>query len=251
MGDSIIEGWRGMSFGNLVTAKKRNIKVFESLFMERNGADFEGMALGIAGDKTFNLLWRLQNGELPTELRPSVWWILIGTNDFGKEPPHCSPQVVLMGIKRVVGELLKQRPGSTIVVNSLLPRSHEYMKGRLVDIEDTDRVTIWQGIMEVNRQLRDYCAKLRNVVYYDATSVFVERDEGSKGVDGMYIPKELMYDYLHPTAEGYEKWGKEIIAKVHEVLEADRDTGRLPLPVRWWERKKQPKPNAAEKTGKP
>jgi lysophospholipase L1-like esterase len=239
LGDSITEGWRGMSFGQPVPAKKPNIKVFDKLFHERRGADFEGLALGIAGDRTNNLLWRIQNGEIPPDLRPSVWWILIGTNDFGRELPHCSPEVVLMGITRVVEEMRRLRPGSTIVVNALLPRSEDDLDGRLVDSKHGNRVTVWQGIMEVNRGLREYCASIRNVVFFDATSIFVKQDNGTKGLDGMYIPKELMYDYLHPTAEGYKKWGDEIIATVHDVIDASSsEKGRLFLSSKWWERPK-------------
>lgn len=242
LGDSITEGWRGMSFGQPVPAKKPNIKVFESLFHERKGADFQGLALGIAGDRTNNLLWRMQNGEIPSDLHPSVWWILIGTNDFGRDLPHCSPEVVLMGITRVVEEMRKLRPGSTIVVNALLPRSEDDLDGWLVDSKHGSRVTVWQGIMEVNRRLRQYCANVRNVVYFDATSIFVRQANGTKGLDGMYIPKELMYDYLHPTAEGYKIWGDQIISTVHNVMEASSsEKGRLPLPAKWWERTKKSK----------
>jgi lysophospholipase L1-like esterase len=236
LGDSITEGWRGMSLGLPVPEKKPNVPVFESLFDERRGADFQGLALGIAGDRTYHLLWRMQNGEIPANLQPSVWWISIGTNDFGRDLPHCSPEVVLMGIIRVVKEMQKLRPGSTIVVNSVLPRSED-INGRLVDSKHPDHLTVWQGILEVNRGLRIYCSKLRNVVYYDATSIFVRQDEGIKGVDGMFIPKELMYDFLHPTAEGYKKWGDEIISSIHDLIEASQsEKGRLPLSATWWDR---------------
>ena len=51
LGDSITEGWRGTSFGKPTPRKKGNIKVFDSLFRESKGGDFEGLALGIAGDR--------------------------------------------------------------------------------------------------------------------------------------------------------------------------------------------------------
>lgn len=240
LGDSIIEGWRGMSLGQLIPEKKPNIKVFDAHFDERKGAKFQGLALGLAGDKSYNLLWRIQNGELPPDLQPSIWWISIGTNDFGRALPHCSAEVVLLGIKRVVEELRRLRPGSKIVVNSVLPRSEDDLNGRLLDSKNPNRKTVWQGIMEVNRGLRDYCSKIGNVSYFDATSIFVRQDEGTKGVDGMYIPKDLMYDFLHPTAEGYEKWGDAIISKVHEVIDASQsEKGRLPLSVTWWETEKR------------
>jgi hypothetical protein len=51
LGDSITEGWRGTSLGKHVEHKEANIDVFNSLFHVDEGADFQGLALGIAGDK--------------------------------------------------------------------------------------------------------------------------------------------------------------------------------------------------------
>lgn len=182
-----------------------------------------------------NLLWRIQNGEIPDTLRPSVWWILIGTNDFLLYE-HCSPDVVLMGIKRVVEEMRKLRPGSIIVVNSILPRTEVDLKGRLFDAKDPDRITLWTGIMEVNRKLRLYCDKFRNVVFYDATSIFLKKDQDTRGIEGMYIPKDLMEDYVHPTKEGYKQFGAAITLAVHQLIDASAvDEGRKPLPHSWWE----------------
>jgi len=235
LGDSIIEGWRGMSFGLPVDSKRTNAVVFDSLFQKRQGADFQGLALGIAGDKTTNLLWRIQNQEIPDSLHPSIWWIQVGTNDFLRTN-YCSPEVVLMGIQRVIEELRKLRPGSLIVVNSLLPRS-DADDGSLLS---PDKTSVWQGIMEVNRGLRIYCEKFRSVVFFDATSIFLRQKKGTVGVDGQYIPLDLMADYLHPSAKGYKLWGDAIVAAIYELLDASQsEKGRLPLP-HWWKGQSKP-----------
>lgn len=44
----------------------------------------EGVALGIAGDTSPNVLFRLLHGEMPDYFTPKVWWILIGNNDLGR-----------------------------------------------------------------------------------------------------------------------------------------------------------------------
>jgi len=44
-----------------------------------NDLSLNALPLGIAGDRTVDLLWRIRNGEMPEELNPSIWWILIGT----------------------------------------------------------------------------------------------------------------------------------------------------------------------------
>jgi beta-glucosidase len=225
-----------MSLGQLHPEKVNNIKVYESLFDKSQGADFQGLALGIAGDKTFNLLWRIQNGEVPDSLHPSVWWLLIGTNDFQRNDPHCSPEVVVLGVKRVIEELRRLRPGSTIVLNSLLPRS-DSDDGTLVDAEHPKHLTVWQGILEVNKELRDYCQIFRNLYYFDATSIFIrQKNNTAKGINAEFIPNELMYDYLHPTAEGYRLWGEKIVSTLHELMDASHVSKRLPLSSLWWTR---------------
>ena len=40
-------------------------------------------ALALPGDTTANLLWRIQNGELPIAAPPKAVVIMIGTNDIG------------------------------------------------------------------------------------------------------------------------------------------------------------------------
>jgi lysophospholipase L1-like esterase len=64
LGDSITEGWRGTSLGKSVEYKEPNVKVFNSLFHVDQGADFQGLPLGIAGDKVSDGFVGLLRGEL-------------------------------------------------------------------------------------------------------------------------------------------------------------------------------------------
>lgn len=50
LGDSITEGWLGLSMGFPNGRKSENLKVFQSLFSVEEGGEFEGLALGISGD---------------------------------------------------------------------------------------------------------------------------------------------------------------------------------------------------------
>jgi len=225
LGDSIIEGWRGLSFGQVNPNKAENTRTFEKLFAKGFGhnADFEGLALGIAGDKTFNLLWRLQNGEIPDSLHPKVFWFLIGTNDFGHDDkPHCSPEVVLMGVLRVIEELRAARPHTLIVVNSILPRSED---GGAVTSQENNLPTVWEGILEVNRELKDYCSNHHNLRYFDATPIFLRQKPDTKGVDGQYIPDSMMGDYLHPTAKGYLEFGEAVVKEMYHIMDSSQAKG--------------------------
>ena len=223
LGDSIIEGWMGTSFAQKVEKKQDNVKVFENLFDMDSGqrAEFDGLALGIAGDKSQNLLWRLKNGEMPKKLKSKVYWILIGTNDFlkgGQSIEQCSEEVVLMGVIRVVKEMMILRPSSTIVVNGLLPRSDI---GRETDgrLYKENEKTVMDAIDVVNMKLQEFCALHDDLEYFDASALFTAMDSKlGEGNFSKYIPEELMKDRLHPTASGYEKWGNQIVEKLRMVL---------------------------------
>ena len=46
--------------------------VFETPLTQEYYKDFGALNLGMGGDQTQHLLWRLQNGELPDVLQPEV-----------------------------------------------------------------------------------------------------------------------------------------------------------------------------------
>jgi hypothetical protein len=78
-----------------------------------------GCALGIAGDSANNVLWRLLHGEMPDGFNPKIWWVHVGMNDLGRQ--QCSEEVVVIGVLRIVEEILNKRPKARVVINSLLP----------------------------------------------------------------------------------------------------------------------------------
>ena len=157
----------GTSFGEPLDQKKSNKQVFQKLFVKsaKSKAKFNGFVLAMAGDKSPNLLWRMQNGEIPDNLNADVWWILIGTNDFLKDGlDNCSDEVVLMGVRRIVEEMKLLRPSSKIVVNGILPRSGR-SDGLL--FEPGGKRNVMNAIQDVNRELRAYCEQHENVEYFE------------------------------------------------------------------------------------
>ena len=58
------------------------------------------VSMGLIGDTTVNLLWRLENGEGPDGLKAKVVVVLIGTNDLVQQadvrlpalPVYCSAE---------------------------------------------------------------------------------------------------------------------------------------------------------------
>ena len=156
------------------------------------------------------------NNEIPKNLETKIIWVLIGTNDFLRDDmDQCSDEVVLMGIRRVVDELMLQRPYSMIVVNSLLPRKNG--KGKLYDKKNK---TIQDAIDKLNSNLEVFCESHELLEYFDATDLFVRTNNSlGDGKESKYIPEALMKDHIHPTTQGYEDFGKKILTKLHELLD--------------------------------
>ena len=70
IGDSITQGW-----------ERRGKDVWTKFYGQRNAAN-----LGIGGDRTQHVIWRLNNGNL-AGIAPKVAVIMIGTNNSGSNTP--------------------------------------------------------------------------------------------------------------------------------------------------------------------
>ena len=158
------------------------------------------------------LLWRIQNGELPSNINPSVFWLLIGTNDIGRT--WCSPEMVVVGVIRNVEEILSRRPLARVVINGLLPRS--FNKDGHVTKGGTMKPSVWEDIKAINTELHMYATYRERVSYFE-TKVFFKDPKTHQ----LQIDNELMPDLLHPSPVGYKLWGEEIVATLDALLEED------------------------------
>jgi len=175
LGDSITQGWEG------------NKKIWTENF----GA-FKPVNLGISGDQTGHVLWRITDGKEIAPLKPKVAVIMIGTNNTGG---HSAEQIA-GGIEAIVKELRKQKPEMKILLLGVFPRSAK--------AEDAIRAKI--------KKINETIAKLDDgkfVFYKDIGDKFLDED-GT-------LDKKIMPDLLHLSAAGYEIWAsaiKEDIAKL-------------------------------------
>jgi lysophospholipase L1-like esterase len=176
VGDSITQGWEGA--GKKVWAD--------------NFATFKPVNLGIGGDQTGHVLWRITDGKELEPLKPKLAVIMIGTNNTNA---HTTEQIA-GGIKAIVEELRKQRPEMKILLLGVFPRS-----ARAAD-------AIRDKVIRIN----EIIAKLddgKNVFYKDIGAKFLEKDGA--------LDKKIMPDALHLSEEGYEIWAaaiKDDIAKL-------------------------------------
>lgn len=179
IGDSITHFFGGEPRGSI----RNGADVWEKYYWNRNAVN-----LGFGWDRTENVLWRLQNGELEGT-SPKAVVLLIGTNNLDVN----SPEEIADGVRAICQELHTRLPEANILLLGLLPRSAQ---------PDARRARV----KEVNQQL----AKL------DGTGNVVFVDIGAKFVSASgEISKEVMADALHPTEIGYE-----IVASAIEPLVA-------------------------------
>jgi len=76
LGASVVEEMDGRWFGNSHDEDLNRLeKLFNKNFKKDQGAELDAVALGIAGDTSPSVLWRLLNGEMPSEFNPKIWWL--------------------------------------------------------------------------------------------------------------------------------------------------------------------------------
>lgn len=189
VGDSITQGWEGS--GKAVWKQK-----FES---------WKPMNLGIGGDKTEHVLWRITEGKELEGINPKVIVMMIGTNNTGRD----TPEQIAEGIEAIVKEFKKQRPEAKILLLGVFPRSGK--GGNTIPKEQTSVPTrdLHVKIPAINERI----AKLddgKTVKYLDIGKVFLD----GKGD----LPKSIMPDYLHLSPAGYEKWATAIENVVPEMM---------------------------------
>ncbi|CAM9365268.1 unnamed protein product [Ectocarpus sp. 12 AP-2014] len=169
-------------------------------------ADLGSINLGVSGDQTQHLLWRLQNGELPDVLQPESILVAIGTNNLGK---GMDAQDTVGGVKAVVKYVREQRPDALVSVMALFPRA---------DPNDKKNPTPWPVIDEVNGLL-EHMLRLKfgtqKVHFIDCNDRFLVEDRFGREV----LNKEfILPDNLHLTGDGLDAWADCAEAAVHSGL---------------------------------
>jgi lysophospholipase L1-like esterase len=221
LGDSITHGWEGQ-------------KAWQQYF-----GSFKPVNLGIGGDQTGHVLWRITEGHELDQLKPRAAVIMIGTNNIGG---HTAKQIA-GGIKAIVEELKRQKPGIKILVLGVFPRGNaadadrsldqitaavqpinEELKKETPDIKrlnalvrnlERHRGTI--PAAKLNKKVAQINAIIANlddgktVFYKDIGKEFLDQNGGLSG--------EIMPDYLHLSAKGYDIWGKAIKGDLEKIVQ--------------------------------
>jgi lysophospholipase L1-like esterase len=221
LGDSITHGWEG-----------------QKAWQEHFGS-FKPVNLGIGGDQTGHVLWRITEGHELDHLKPKAAVIMIGTNNIGG---HTAQQIA-GGIKAIVEELKRQKPDIKVLVLGVFPRGgsgdaersleqitegirpiNEELKKENPDVKrlnalvrnlEQQRGTV--PAAKLNKKVAEInaiIAKLddgKTVFYKDIGKEFLDQSGGLSGA--------IMPDYLHLSARGYDIWGKAIKGDLEKLVQ--------------------------------
>ena len=161
--------------------------------------------LGISGDRTQHLLWRIDQGTLEG-LSPRFAAVLIGTNNVSAGD---SAAEIAAGVERVVERVLEALPEVHVLVQGLLPRGAP---------EDPERT----AVQAVNRHLAALGVR-RQVTYRDFGPRFLERD-------GRLRIELYGGDGLHLSPSGYGVWARAL-ADTLAALDGAQPSDRLAPPA--------------------
>jgi len=159
LGDSIVEGWDN--------------GVWNEYF-----GRYKPVRLGLGGDKTQQVLYRIEHGELDG-LGSKLVVILIGTNNFGLGTS--TPELVARGVGAVIRAVKAKLPEAQILLLGILPR------------DEQPGTELRKNVAATNALLAGLSGD--RVQYLDVGQAFL--DPSGK------LPAELMADFLHPTPKGY------------------------------------------------
>ena len=176
IGDSITQGWGGKGKG-----------VWAKFYGKRNTVN-----LGIGGDRTQHVIWRLDNGNLK-DITPKAAVIMIGTNNSGSN----SSKEIADGVEAIVKQIRTKSPKTQILLLGVFPRgTNNADKRRKVN----------EGANAIFSKLDDG----EHVHYLDIGPKFLKKD-GT-------LTREIMPDLLHLSERGYTIWAESIEDKLASLL---------------------------------
>jgi lysophospholipase L1-like esterase len=157
--------------------------------------------LGISGDRTENVIWRLQNGAFDG-IHPKVATLLIGTNntDGNHYLKISTPEELAAGIWKICSIVRKMSPDTEIVLLGILPYGYKANHR-----DETNMAT--------NRIISKFPGKDPQIHYHDLGHLFLKKQGRGK------VRGDLMPDHLHPNIEGGELMLKTLAPVISKLMQ--------------------------------
>ena len=200
-GDSITRRWGAVDYPDLLANWKQN-------FFGWNAADF-----GWGGDRTQNIRWRLESGELDG-VNPKVVVLLAGTNNVGDltTPGGVDSKAddITRGLQAILHVIQEKAPAATIIVMGIFPRN--------------DNMAFMPLINRINRNLSEL-ADGQKIRYLNINGKLADGD--GRLLDGMINAR----DKLHPTVKTYQVWADALKPILTELLGSPAAVDHAPPPT--------------------
>ncbi len=177
-GDSITHYWEDAGKESLAALRKT----------------YSVLDIGYSGDRTEQLLWRGENGELDG-YRAKCIMLMIGTNNTWHRKDR--PEDIAAGIRRILDLIARKQPDATTLLLPIFPFGDRADHPNRLNNE------------KVNATIRGY-ADGRKVRWLDFNARFVDE----KGDNVKWMP-----DHCHPNAAAYrEIWLPAILPALKEIV---------------------------------
>jgi len=184
IGDSITQGWEGPGRA-----------LWQQYYAPRNAVN-----LGISGDRTQHVLWRLANGNVEG-ISPRLAVLMIGTNNHSTN----EGEEIGEGIRAVVQSLRTRLPETKVLILAIFPR----------DPEPSPRREKLATASALAAELAD-----GDMIHYLDIGTFFLTPEG-------VIEQTIMPDHLHLSIRGYSLWAEAVEPKIAELM-GELDAGKAP-----------------------
>ncbi|MBQ3809281.1 MAG: hypothetical protein II839_00505 [Kiritimatiellae bacterium] len=197
-GDSITDNWNWMAREALDSLGTGWGRVFN---------------MGIGGDRTENLLWRLDNGALDG-YTAKYFNVLIGTNNSFQKTPCDKPEEIAAAIRMILDRILAKHPESKVFLMPILP----------YQMTTNPQGAVRRANNEAVNAIIVGFADNKRVFWVDVREQLVNADGSCKGE--MYSEKNLdgFGHCLHPSPKAY----KEVLVPALKEAMARLDAGKLP-----------------------
>jgi lysophospholipase L1-like esterase len=182
LGDSITHFWSGEPKANHQNGSNS---------WERTFGGHVVLNLGFGWDRTQNVLWRLDHGEMDG-LTPRTIVLNIGCNNFSAtaNARANTPEEVCAAVQLICDRLLSKSPTSRLVVMGVFPRG--------ASPDDPKRALH----RTLNELLATALSGRSQVTFLDIGSKFLKPD-------GL-LSRDIFSDGTHPTDQGYAIWGQAL-----------------------------------------
>jgi lysophospholipase L1-like esterase len=163
-------------------------QVWDKYYAPRNAVN-----MGFSGDRTQHVLWRLDNSDF-SNVKPKLAIVMIGTNNSNGRDN--TAEEIADGIIAICERLRTSLPETKILLLAIFPRGQRPSAQREKNAKAS----------EIASQIADG----KTIFYLDINKSFLTEDGE--------LTRDIMPDFLHPGAKGYQIWADAIEPKVAQLM---------------------------------